>query len=77
MTEGQKDDRGSNLQKSFMINSVSDGVSTNARTFNGYGEIDAYSNKIGATDVYTLSMTRDNAGRITQRIENIKGEVIT
>ena len=57
--------------------SVSDSIFTNARTFNAYGEIGAYSNKIGAADVYTLSMTRDNSGRITQKIENIKGEVIT
>ncbi|MFA4828189.1 MAG: RHS repeat-associated core domain-containing protein [Thermodesulfovibrionales bacterium] len=57
--------------------SVSDGTLSLSRTFNGYGEIDAYSNKIGATDVYTLSMIRDNSGRITQKVENIKGEVIT
>ncbi|KAF0144564.1 MAG: YD repeat-containing protein [Nitrospirae bacterium] len=56
---------------------VSDNTYSLSRTFSGYGEVDAYSNKISATDVYILSMTRDQAGRITQRVENIKGEVIT
>ncbi len=51
---------------------VSDNTYSLTRTFNGYGEIDAYSNKIGTADVYMLSMTRDQAGRITQEDKGVR-----
>jgi len=57
--------------------SVTDGTFTLTRTFNTYGEVDGYGYNIGGSDIYTLSITRDNAGRIVQRIESIQGETIT
>lgn len=57
--------------------SVSDGTLSQTRSFNGYGEIDNYSNVVNAVNVYDVSLTRDNAGRITQRIEVIGTETIT
>ena len=56
---------------------VSDGTFTLNRTFNTYGEVDGYGYNIGGNDVYTLSITRDNTGRIVQRVEQIQGETIT
>ncbi len=50
---------------------VTDGTLTVSRAFNGYGEIDGYGYNIGGTDIYTLSITRDKAGRIVQRIEDM------
>jgi YD repeat-containing protein len=48
------------------------------RSFNGYGEIDNYSNTVNTVNVYDVNLTRDNAGRITQKIETIDAtETIT
>ena len=57
--------------------SVSDGTLTQTRNFNGYGEIDSYSHNVNSSSVYDISLTRDNAGRITQRVEVIGTETIT
>ena len=57
--------------------SVSDGTLTNTRTFNGYGELDGNAYSIGAVNKYSYNLTRDSAGRITQRVESIGGEIIT
>jgi RHS repeat-associated protein len=56
---------------------VNDGTLTQTRSFNEYGEIDNYSHTVNAVNVYDVSLTRDNAGRITQRIEVIGAETIT
>ena len=57
--------------------SVSDSIFTNTRTFSGYGELDANAYSIGAVNKYSYNLTRDLAGRITQRVEDIGGEMIT
>ncbi|GJQ59641.1 MAG: hypothetical protein SCALA701_24420 [Candidatus Scalindua sp.] len=57
--------------------SVSDGVLTRTRSFNGYGEIDRYSHEVNGNNVYDISVTRDNAGRIIQKREVIGAETIT
>ena len=65
-----------NMQNGLPV-SVSDGTLTNTRTFNGYGELDNNAYSIGGVNKYTWSLTRDLAGRITQRVENIDGVTIT
>ena len=57
--------------------SISDGTLTQTRSFNGYGEIDNYSNTVNTVNVCDVSLTRDNSGTITQRIEVIGAETIT
>ncbi|MCP4263332.1 MAG: hypothetical protein GY774_38375, partial [Planctomycetes bacterium] len=57
--------------------SVSDGTLSQTRNFNGYGEVDNYSNTVNAVNVYDVSLTRDDSGRITQRIEVMGAETIT
>jgi YD repeat-containing protein len=57
--------------------SVSNGTLTQTRSFNGYREVDNYSNTVNTVNVYDVSLTRDNSGRITQRIEVIEAETIT
>jgi len=56
---------------------VSDGTMTNTRTFSSYGELDEYGYKINGNDIYTLGVTRDLTGKITQKVENIEGTAIT
>ena len=50
---------------------VGDGTFSLNRTFSGYGEIDGYGYKINNNDIYTISITRDKAGRIIHRIEDM------
>jgi len=57
--------------------SVSDGIFTNTRAFSGYGEVDGNAFSIGGTSKYSYSLTRDLAGRIVQKIENIGGATDT
>ncbi len=57
--------------------SVSDGTLTQTRSFNGYGEIDNYSHDVNGSSVYEVSLTRDDSGRITQKIEVIGVETVT
>ncbi len=57
--------------------SVSDGTLSQTRNFNGYGEVDDYSHDVNGSNVYDVSLTRDNAGRITERIEVVGAETIT
>ena len=52
---------------------VSDGTLINSRTFSGYGELDGSAYTIGGANKYSYSLTRDLAGRITQKIENVDG----
>ncbi|MBF0330144.1 MAG: RHS repeat-associated core domain-containing protein [Nitrospirae bacterium] len=54
--------------------SITDGTLTNTRVFSGYGELDGYSYKVNSNGVYTVLMTRDSAGRITQKTEAIGAE---
>ncbi|MBI4764608.1 MAG: carboxypeptidase regulatory-like domain-containing protein [Deltaproteobacteria bacterium] len=52
---------------------VSDGTLINSRTFNGYGELDGSVYTVGGANKYSYSLTRDLAGRITQKLENVDG----
>ncbi len=56
---------------------VSDGTLTNSRTFSGYGELDGSAYTIGGANKYNYSLTRDLAGRITQKVETIDGATDT
>ena len=52
---------------------VSDGTLTNTRTFSGYGELDGSAYAIGGASKYSYTLTRDPAGRITQKVETLDG----
>ena len=56
---------------------VSDATATQTRTFSGYGEVDSIGYSVGAAAPYSWSVTRDLAGRITQKVENIGIDTIT
>jgi RHS repeat-associated protein len=60
-----------------LLESVSGGALTQTRSFNGYKEVDNYSHNVNGSNTYDVSLTRDNSGRITQRIEVIGAETIT
>ena len=57
--------------------SVSGGTLTQTRNFNGYGEVDNYSHVVNGNNTYDVSLTRDNSGRITKRVEVIGIETVT
>jgi RHS repeat-associated protein len=52
---------------------VSDGTMTNTRSFNGYGELDGSTFTVAGVPKYSFSLTRDQAGRITQKVETVDG----
>ncbi len=56
---------------------VSDGTVVQGRVFSGYGEVDGVDYNVGAGAPYSWSVTRDNAGRITQKVENIGVDTVT
>ncbi len=56
---------------------LSDGTMTAVRNFSGYGELDGLSHSIGGNMPYGWTLTRDLAGRITKRVENISGGTVT
>jgi len=56
---------------------VSDGTVVQGRVFSGYGEVDSVGYSVGAAAPYSWSVTRDNAGRITQKVENIGIDTVT
>ena len=55
---------------------MSDKTLTQTRNFNGYGEVDNYSHNVNGSNVYDVSVTRDNTGRIKERREVIGAETI-
>ncbi len=57
--------------------SVTDGTVTQGRDFSSYGEVDGVDYTVGATAPYSWSVVRDNAGRITQKVENIGPDTVT
>jgi len=57
--------------------SVTDGTVTQGRDFSSYGEVDGVDYTVGATEPYSWSVVRDNAGRITQKVENIDVDTVT
>jgi RHS repeat-associated protein len=57
--------------------SVSDGTMTNTRIFSGYGELDGSNYTVGGVPKYSYILTRDQAGRITQKIETLDGATDT
>ncbi len=56
---------------------VSDGTVTQGRDFSSYGEVDGVDYTVGATAPYSWNVVRDNAGRITQKVENIGVDTVT
>jgi RHS repeat-associated protein len=56
---------------------VSDAVLKLTRIFSGYGEVDENTYAVNNTPVYDWTLTRDNAGRIVQKIDNMQGAAVT
>ena len=52
---------------------VSDGALSLTRAFNGYGEIEGQDFTIGGSSLTSWTLTRDDAGRITQKQETVAG----
>ncbi len=52
---------------------LSDGTLTNNRIFSGYGELDGSAYTVGGEAKYSYSLTRDQAGRITHKVETLDG----
>jgi RHS repeat-associated protein len=52
---------------------VTGGTLSLSRTFNGYGEVEAQDFTVGGQGVTSWSLTRDNAGRITDKSETVDG----
>ena len=64
-------------QKAGLINATTLGVINTTRTYNGFGEISAYTAKKDANTLYQTAYTRDKLGRITQKQETLQGTTIT
>jgi RHS repeat-associated protein len=52
---------------------VTGGALNLGRTFNGYGEVEAQNFTVGSQGVTSWSLTRDDAGRITDKAETVDG----
>jgi RHS repeat-associated protein len=52
---------------------VSDGIFSQSRTFNGYGEAEAQGTSIGGHNVFSWTLGLDKTGRITSKSETING----
>lgn len=46
---------------------------TDLFTYTGFGELDTYTARHGATDLYSFDTTRDNGGRIATKSETVEG----
>ena len=57
--------------------SVSNGSLKLTRIFSGYGEMDENTYAVNNTPLYDWTVTRDNSGRIVQKIDNMQGAAIT
>jgi RHS repeat-associated protein len=57
--------------------SVTDGTLVQTRTFSGYGELDGIGYSAGSTNKYSYNLTRDLAGRITQKAETFERASVT
>ena len=53
---------------------ISDGNAAISRTFNGYGELEGVTYTLGGANRYSVTLTRDTAGRVTNKAEIIGGE---
>jgi len=56
---------------------VGDNTLLLARVFSGYGEMNQNTYAVGGNTLYDWTLTRDNAGRIMRKIENISGAAVT
>jgi YD repeat-containing protein len=56
---------------------VTDGTISVARMYSSYGEMNQNTYSVKGSPVYDWTLTRDNTGRITQKVENLKGTAIT
>jgi RHS repeat-associated protein len=52
---------------------ITDGNATISRTFNGYGELEGITYSLGGAERYRFTLTRDMAGRVTNKAEIIGG----
>ncbi|MGZ8237201.1 MAG: PKD domain-containing protein, partial [Methylobacter sp.] len=49
------------------------GSLTDSTTYNGFGEVSGYLVKAATTELYKTGFTRDQLGRITQKVETVSG----
>jgi RHS repeat-associated protein len=61
-----------NSQNGLITGTVIENV-TDARGYNGFGEMSSYSAAIGGTNIYSAEYTRDKLGRITGTVETLAG----
>jgi len=52
-------------------------TSTDARTYNSFGELDSYRATVGGSDIFMTEWERDDLGRITQKTDTIDGQTST
>ena len=60
-----------------LAEAVFGGVLSIGRTFNGCGELDGQTVKVSGKTIVQWALTRDNAGRITQKTETVDGITAT
>jgi RHS repeat-associated protein len=56
-----------------LVTGTSLGVTTDSRSYNGFGELTGYTASVSGAPVYRVTFTRDADGRITARSETIGG----
>jgi len=60
-----------------LLTGTSIGVVTDSYTYNGFGEVATYEADVSGTPIYSVTYTRDNLGRIAQKVETIQGVTST
>jgi len=60
-----------------LLTATSLGVVTDSYTYNGFGEVATYEADVSGTPIYSVTYTRDNLGRIAQKVETIQGVTST
>ena len=56
-----------------LISGTTLGVTTDSRTYDGFGELSSYTASVNGSPIWSIAYTRDAGGRITQRSETISG----
>jgi RHS repeat-associated protein len=59
-----------------LVKQVGDGFAKAVYTYNGYGEVESITWSFGSTTLYSLTLERDNLGRVTRRLETVQGAVL-
>ena len=60
-----------------LLTGASLGVVTDSYTYNGFGEVATYEADVSGAPIYSVTYTRDNLGRIAQKVETIQGVTST